>query len=57
MWLCFILALPIISFCQIPYLPGWPVETHGSLTSSITMADVDDDGQIELVYGDRSFGA
>jgi len=58
LWLGVILGLwaPNL-WTQIQYLPGWPVDTNGSLTSAIYIADVDDDGQPELVYGDRSFGS
>jgi len=47
--------LPLMIFSQIPYLPGWPQATNGPLTSAINIADVDDDGILELIYGDRSF--
>jgi hypothetical protein len=55
-WAAMILLLPASLFPLIQYLPGWPVSTFGSQTSPIYIADVDDDGSLELIYGDRSFG-
>jgi hypothetical protein len=51
-----LLFLPVVGFCQISYLPGWPQATYGSQTSPLAIADVNGDGMMELVYGDGSYG-
>ena len=46
------LLLPLFLFSQIPYQQGWPVEVEGYFSSPIYIADVDDDGDKELVFSD-----
>ena len=40
---------------QIQYLPGWPVPTNGSATSTISVADLDGNGEKDIIFGDYSY--
>ena len=49
--------LPFLLCGQVPYQAGWPVEVDGYMTSPISIADVDDDGEKDIVVSDSQPGA
>ena len=40
---------------EIPYQEGWPQETKGKIYSSPVIADLDDDGSMEVIVGSGAF--
>jgi hypothetical protein len=51
----FMATLP--SIAQIPYLPGWPANVNQYSTSSLVLADIDDDGFKEVLFNTMPLGA